>query len=169
MPAMEKLEMSSTLARVEKSIYVIRGVNVMLDRDLANLYGIETRVLNQAVTRNLERFPGDFMFELTRDEIWGISQFVTSLKYSKSIRAFTEQGVAMLASVLKTRRAVRVNIEIVRTFVRLRKMLETNKALAEKLAQLEKKYDAQFKVVFDAIRQLMNPSVRPRKQIGFHP
>ena len=142
----------------------------MLDRDLAELYGVETRVLNQAVSRNRERFPADFMFRLTREEIVGISQFVTSsnLKFSKRVTAFTEQGVAMLSSVLRSKRAIAVNVQIMRTFVRLRQMLTSNAELARKLEQLEEKYDHQFKVVFDAIRQLMIPPEPKRKQIGFH-
>ena len=137
---------------------------------LAELYGVETRVLNQAVSRNLERFPADFMFRLTREEIVGISQFVTSsnLKFSKRVTAFTEQGVAMLSSVLRSKRAIAVNVQIMRTFVRLRQMLTSNAELARKLEDLEKKYDRQFKVVFDAIRQLMTPPEPKRKQIGFH-
>ena len=155
--------------RIEKSIYLIRGEKVILDRDLAELYAVETRVLNQSVRRNLERFPSDFMFELTRDEIVGISQFVTSsnLKFSKKVTAFSEQGVAMLSSVLRSKRAVAVNVQIMRTFVRLRQMLGSNAELAAKLENLEKKYDHQFKVVFDAIRELMTPLEPKRKQIGF--
>lgn len=155
--------------RIEKTIYLIRGEKVILDRDLAALYGVETRVLNQSVRRNLERFPSDFMFELTRDEIRGISQFVTSsnLKFSKKVTAFTEQGVAMLSSVLRSKRAIAVNIEIMRTFVRLRQMLTSNAELARKLAAIEGKYDRQFRVVFDAIRQLMIPPEPKTKQIGF--
>ena len=143
--------------RIEKSIYVIRGEKVMLDRDLADLYGVETRVLNQSVSRNRDRFPSDFILELTRDEIRGISQFVTSsnLKFSKRVTAFTEQGVAMLSSVLRSKRAIAVNVEIMRAFVRLRRMLASNEQLGKKLDDLEKKYDHQFKVVFDAIRRLM--------------
>ena len=155
--------------RIEKSIYLIRGEKVMLDRDLAELYGVETRVLNQSVRRNLERFPSDFMFELTRDEIVGISQFVTSsnLKFSKRVSVFTEQGVAMLSSVLRSKRSISVNIEVMRTFVRLRGMLASNSELSRRLDNLENKYDRKFKVVFDAIRQLMSPPLPSRKQIGF--
>ena len=155
--------------RIEKAIYLIRGERVMLDRDLAMLYEVETRALNQAVTRNRDRFPSDFMFELTRDEILGISQFVTSsnLKFSKRVTAFTEQGVAMLASVLRSKRAILVNVEIMRTFVRLRQMLASNSELSRRLDELEKKYDRQFKVVFDAIRQLMSPPPPDHKPIGF--
>ena len=155
--------------RIEKAIYLIRGEKVILDRDLAALYDVETRVLNQNVRRNLDRFPSDFMFELTRDEIMGISQFVTSsnLKFSKKVTAFTEQGVAMLSSVLRSKRAIAVNVQIMRTFVRLRQMLTSNSHLAGKLAEMEDKYDLQFKVVFDAIRQLMIPPESKHKQIGF--
>jgi hypothetical protein len=169
MPMNEAL-MSVPVERIERAIYLIRGEKVMLDRDLAALYGVETRVLNQAIRRNVERFPSDFMFELTRDEIVGISQFVTSsnLKFSKRVTAFTEQGVAMLSSVLRSKRAIAVNVQIMRTFVRLRQMLASNADLAKKLAELERKYDRQFKVVFDAIRQLMIPPEPKRKQIGFH-
>ena len=155
--------------RIEKSILQVRGLKVMLDRDLAELYGVETRVLNQAVRRNAERFPPDFMFKLTRDEITKISQVVISsnLKFSKSVHAFTQEGVAMLSSVLNSPRAIRVNIEIMRAFVRLRRMLASHVDLARKLEALEKKYDAQFKVVFEAIRQMMAPSAAPQKKIGF--
>ncbi len=129
----------------------------------------ETRVLNQAVRRNIKRFPKDFMFELTRDEIMRISQIVTSsqIKYSKRVHAFTEQGVAMLSTVLNSDRAIQVNIEIMRTFVRLRQMLAAHKDLARKLAALEKKYDKQFKIVFEAIAELMTPPEKPRRKIGF--
>jgi hypothetical protein len=155
--------------RIEKSILQVRGLKVMLDRDLAELYGVETRVLNQTVRRNAERFPPDFMFKLTRDEITRISQVVISsnLKFSKSVHAFTQEGVAMLSSVLNSARAIQVNIEIMRAFVRLRRMLASHVDLARKLEALEKKYDAQFKVVFDAIRQLMAPPAASQKKIGF--
>jgi ORF6N domain len=158
-------------ARIARAILFIRGQKVLLSQQLAELYGVETKVLNQAVARNRERFPDDFMFQLNREELDNLkSQFVTSSW--GGIRtppyAFTEQGVAMLSSVLHSRRAVAVNIEIMRAFVRLRQLLATNTELARKLDALEKKYDAQFKVVFDAIRQLMSPEVRPRREIGFH-
>jgi hypothetical protein len=157
--------------RLEKAIFLIRGEKVMLDRDLAELYGVETRTLNQSVRRNLERFPPDFMFELTRDEITGISQFVTSsgLKFSKRVTVFTEQGVAMLSSVLRSKRAIAVNVEIMRTFVKLRQILTSNADLARRLDELEGKYDRQFKVVFDAIRLLMNARPSKKKEIGFRP
>ena len=142
---------------------------------MAQLYGVETRVLNQAVRRNIDRFPADFMFSLTRDEIMRISQFVISstqirnetLKFAKSVLAFTEQGVAMLSTVLNSKRAIEVNILIMRAFVKLREMIASNKELAKKLDELEKKYDAQFKVVFDAIRQLMTPPTKKQRKIGF--
>lgn len=158
--------------RIESRIYLIRGHKVMLDRDLAELYGVETRMVNRAVQRNLERFPADFVFTLTREEITRISQIGTSsgLKFSKNVRAFTEQGVAMLSGLLNSPRAIAVNIEIIRTFVRLRELIASSADLARKLAALERKYDAQFKVVFDAIRALMSPeSLRGRaREIGFH-
>ena len=160
--------------RVEKSILLIRGHKVILDRDLAALYGVETRVLVQAVKRNLQRFPADFMFQLGKEEFdeWR-SQIVMSNPSAKmGLRrapyAFTEQGVAMLSSVLNSQRAIDVNIEIMRAFVRLREMLTTHKELARRLDDLEQKYDAQFRVVFDAIRQLMAPPVPPiKRRIGF--
>jgi hypothetical protein len=157
------------LERIENSIYLIRGEKVMLDRDLALLYRVETRVLNQAVNRNRNRFPDDFMFELTREEIVGISQIVTSstLKFSKRVTAFTEQGVAMLSSVLRSKPAIQVNIEIMRTFVKLRQLLASNSELSKRLNELESKYDHQFRVVFDAIRQLMSPRPPNHKPIGF--
>jgi hypothetical protein len=160
------------LERVERVILVVRGQKVLLDRDLATLYGVETRVLNQAVRRNIERFPADFMVKLSRREIRNISQFVISpgLKHAPSVFAFTEQGVAMLSSVLNSSRAVRVNIEIMRAFVRLRQMLASNTELAQRLDELEKKYDSHFKVVFEAIRQLMEKPTgeKDAREIGFH-
>lgn len=159
--------------RIEKTILLIRGQKVMLDADLAALYEVETRTLVQAVKRNAKRFPGDFMFELSQEEFDGLrSQSVISKSEGRGGRrylpyAFTEQGVAMLSSVLRSERAVYVNIEIMRAFVRLRQILSSNVELARKLETLEKKYDAQFKVVFDAIRQLMTPPQKPRRRIGF--
>ena len=156
--------------RIERGILLVRGQKVILDRDLAALYGVETRVLNQAVRRNLERFPDDFMLVLSRQEITRISQSVTSsdLKFSKSVFAFTEQGVAMLSSVLNNPQAVQVNIEIMRAFVRLRQWLTSHADLARKLAALEGKYDKQFRMVFDAIRELMSGKKTPKREIGFH-
>ena len=145
---------------------------VLLDRHLAELYGVETKQLKRAVRRNISRFPADFMFELTKQEFenWR-SQFVTSKRDKMGLRhrpmAFTEQGVAMLSSVLRSERAIEVNIAIMRAFVQLRKMLAVHKDLAPKLAALEKKYDEQFKIVFDAIRELMTLPEKPRKKIGF--
>jgi ORF6N domain-containing protein len=162
------------LSDVKRAILVIRGQRVMLDADLAALYGVPTRALVQAVARNSRRFPGDFMFRLTADEAENLrSQIVIS----RSVRgwggrrhapyAFTEQGVAMLSSVLHSRRAIDANIAIMRIFVQLRQMLVSNEALAGKLEALEKKHDANFKVVFDAIRELMSSPPSRRRAIGF--
>ena len=145
----------------------------MLDADLAALYGVETRILVRNVKRNLERFPPHFMFQLMRDENELLrSQFGISKPVRGGRRylpyAFTEQGVVMLSSVLHSKRAIQVNIAIMDTFVRLRQMLASHVDLARKLAALERKYDAQFKVVFDAIRQLMEPPPPKRRGIGFH-
>jgi hypothetical protein len=154
---------------ISSKIYLIRGIKVMLDRDLAELYRVETRILNQAVSRNIERFPEDFMFSLTREEIMGISQIVTSseIKFSKSVRCFTEQGVAMLSSVLRSKRAVQVNIQIMRAFTQLRKMLSTHEDLKRKIESMEEKYDQQFQVIFEAIKQLLSEEDKPKKKIGF--
>ncbi len=162
------------IERIEKRIYFLRGQKVMLDTELAELYGVTTGALNQAVKRNKDRFPSDFLFALTADEADDLkSQIVISSSWGGRRRsrpyAFTEQGVAMLSSVLKSRRAVQVNVEIMRTFVRLREMLASNAGLSRKLDDLEKKYDSQFKMVFDAIRQLMIPPEPKRKKpIGYH-
>ena len=156
--------------RILGSILIIRGQRVMLDRDLAILYAVRTRDLNKAVSRNTDRFPDDFMVQLTRQEFENLKfQFGTSSwgGTRKRPRAFTEQGVAMLSSVLRSKRAVQVNIQIMRAFVRLREMVTSNKDLARRLEELEKKYDSQFKSVFDAIRQLMTPVVLPHRRIGF--
>jgi len=158
---------------IEGKILVIRGHKVMLDRDLAQLYGVETRVFNQAVKRNINRFPEDFMFRLTNEESAALSrsQFVI-LKRGQNIKylpyVFTENGVAMLSSVLDSERAIEVNIQIMRTFAKLRELLATHKDLARKLDAMEKKYDAQFKVVFDAIRKLMEAPEKPKRRIGFN-
>ena len=162
----------TTLVPIEliaSKIYLIRGIKVMLDRNLAELYGVETRVLNQAVSRNIERFPEDFMLSLTREEILGISQIVISseIKFSKSVRCFTEQGVAMLSSVLRSKCAVQVNIQIMRAFTQLRKMLSTHEDLKRKIESMEKKYDEQFQIVFEAIKQLIETDEKPKKKIGF--
>jgi ORF6N domain len=186
-------------------VFFIRGEKVMLDSDLARLYGVEARALNQAVARNRKRFPADFMFQLMPGEYESLrsqtviskkggttddlsqsvmsslrrrdqrlrSQIMTSKKGRGGRRfrpyAFTEQGVAMLSSVLRSSRAVEVNIAIMRTFVQLRRLMDTNRDLARKIEALEKKYDEQFAVVFDAIKELIAPPEPPKKQIGFHP
>ena len=156
---------------IEGSIFIMRGLRVMLSTHLAALYNVEPRALVQAVKRNRERFPGDFMFQLTAAEWVNLKSQIVISSWGGSRRAapyaFTEQGIAMLSSVLKSRRAIQVNIEIMRAFVRLRQMLASNTQLARKLAELEKKYDAQFKVVFDAIRQLMTPPQPKKRKIGF--
>src|SRR5436309_13949457 len=186
--------------QVERRIFLVRGQKVMLDTDLAELYRVPTKSLNLAVKRNADRFPEDFTFQLTDDEAAGLRFHFETSKRGRGGRrylpyAFTEQGVAMLSSVLRSSRAVQVNIAIMRTFVRLREMLLSNTELARKLAALENKYDAQygvrgrrwidcigcmvrqpsgreiasqFKVVFDAIRELMLPPAPPKRQIGFH-
>ena len=159
--------------RIEKAIYLIRGEKVMLDRDLAELYQVQTKALNQAVRRNLDRFPADFMFQLSEEEVAELnrSQFVTGSEKHRDPRfrpyAFTEQGVAMLSTVLHSKRAITVNIEIMRAFVKLRYMLASNAELSRRMDELESKYDKQFRVVFDAIRRLMVTPTRGRKEIGF--
>ena len=156
--------------RIEEIIYVLRGEKVILDRDIARLYEVETKTLVRAVKRNLERFPKDFMFQLTDKETQILRyQIGTSSWGGSRYRpyAFTEQGVAMLSGVLRSERAVQVNVEIMRTFVRLRRMAASREDLALKIEALEEKYDSQFSVVFDALRELMaapEPSDRP---IGF--
>jgi hypothetical protein len=161
------------LERIERSILLIRGQKVMLSTHLADLYNVETRVLNQAVKRNIARFPEDFMFQLNGSEAERLvsQNVIPHKKYFGGALpyAFTEQGVAMLSSVLSSERAIKVNIEIMRAFVRLRQILSTNRDLAKRLDELEEKYDAQFKMVFDAIRRLMAPSEPqpPKKRIGF--
>jgi hypothetical protein len=160
--------------RIESRIYLIRGQKVLLDSHLAELYAVETKVLNQAVKRNRDRFPADFMFQLTREEVVNLkSQFVTSsLRHGgrrKLPFVFTEQGVAMLSGLINSPRAIAVNIGIMRAFVRLRQLIASHADLAKKLALLENKYDAQFKIVFDAIRELMAPDLPVRKrEMGFH-
>ena len=158
--------------RIEHAILVLRGQKVMLDSELAALYEVPVKALNQAVKRNLDRFPEDFMFRLNQEEATSLrSQSVTSKAGRGGRRtapyAFTEQGVAMLSSVLHSPRAVHVNIEIMRAFVRLRQMLQQNTELARKLAALERKYDGQFKMVFEAIRDLMAPAPKEKPRIGF--
>ena len=179
--------------RIAQSIYVLRGQKVMLDFDLAALYGVETRVLNQAVKRNAARFPNDFMFRLDAEEVAFLRSRIVifdrqaignqkvattssqTVMSSRGVRyrpyAFTEQGVAMLSSVLNSKRAVRVNIAIMRAFVKLRETLETNRELARKFAELEKrggKHDRKIDAILEAIRQLMAPTTKPQREIGFH-
>ncbi len=155
---------------IERKILLLRGKKVMLDRDLAVLYGVETKTLNRAVKRNIERFPDDFMFQLTKEEFenlrfhfgtssWGGQRY---LPY-----AFTENGVAMLSSVLNSKGAIQVNIQIMRTFTKLREFILTHKELQKKIEDMEKKYDHQFKIVFDAIKQLLAPQETNKKKIGF--
>lgn len=158
---------------IQNAIYLFRGQKVMLDADLALLYKVTTAALNQAVRRNRERFPGDFMFQLTSDEVAELnrSQIVIGSQKHRDPQfrpyAFTEQGVAMLSSVLRGRTAALANVAIMRAFVKLRQMLASNAELSRRLDDLESKYDSQFKVVFDAIRQLMSPPLVVPKQIGF--
>lgn len=181
------------IERIAQSIYRFRGQKVMLDFDLATLYAVETRILNQAVKRNRERFPPDFMFQLTPAEVRFLrshlailnrqaidtegvamtsSQFVMSSRAARyRPYAFTEQGVAMLSSVLNSERAVKVNIAIMRAFVKLRQMFETNRKLARKFSELERhvgKHDEKIDAILEAIRQLMVPPEKPRREIGFH-
>jgi len=157
--------------RIERRIFLIRGHKVMLSNDLAELYEVEPRILVQAVKRNIDRFPEDFMLQLSQEEFSILKSQIVISSWGGLRRAtpyaFTEQGVAMLSSVLRSKRAIQVNIEIMRAFVRLRRLLASHADLARKLEALEKKYDAQFKVVFDAIRQLMTPPETKRRPIGF--
>jgi ORF6N domain-containing protein len=157
--------------RIDRSILLLRGRKVMLSTHLAALYDVEPRVLVQAIKRNRERFPADFMFQLSAVEWNHLKSQIVISSWGGSRRAapyaFTEQGIAMLSSVLNSRRAIQANIEIMRAFVRLREMLTSHKDLANKLEALERKYDAQFKVVFDAIRQLMAPPEPKKRKIGF--
>jgi hypothetical protein len=158
--------------RIERAILLIRGEKIMLDSDLAAIYGVSTKALNQAVKRNVARFPADFMFQLTEAEK---TEVVTDCDHLSRIRfsphlpyAFTEHGALMPANVLNSERAAQTSVLVVRAFVRLRQLLSSHAELARKLEAMEKKYDAQFKVVFDAIRQLMSPTETRRKEIGFH-
>ena len=161
--------------QIEQVILLIRGQRVMLDRDLAALYGVETKNLNKAVQRNLDRFPADFMFQLTADEANCLRFQFGTLKrgqHSKYLpRVFTQEGVSMLSSVLRSPRAIQVNIAIMRVFVRLRATLALHKELAHKLAELERKiegHDTSIRTLFDAIRELAAPPARPHREIGFH-
>lgn len=170
----DTLSLAIPLVRIESRIYLIRGEKVLLDRDLAELYGVETGALNRAVQRNSERFPVDFMFRLTAEEFAnskgqiGISSAGHGGR-RKLPYVFSEQGVAMLSGLLNSPRAIAVNVGIMRAFVRLRQMITSHAGLARQLAALERKYDAQFKIVFDAIRELMAPPVpKKKREIGFH-
>ena len=157
---------------IESRIFLIRSQRVMIDRDLAQLYNVTTKALNQAVKRNSGRFPDEFMFRLTipeKNELVTNCDRFASLKHSTSLPcAFTEHGVAMLSSVLNSERAIQVNIAIIKTFIKLREILGSHKKLAERMEALEKKYDAQFRIVFEAIRQLMKEDENPKTPIGFH-
>ena len=159
--------------QIEQAIVRIRGLNVMLDADLAELYGVATKVLNQAVRRNASRFPADFMFQLEPGEAAALRSQTVTLGAGRGTHrkylplAFTEQGVAMLSSVLRSPRAIAVNIEIMRAFVQLRRMLDSNADLARKLKDLERKYEGKFQVVFEAIRRLMAPPATGGQRIGF--
>ena len=157
--------------RIESRILLLRGHKVMLSPHLAALYGVEPRALIQAVKRNRERFPKDFMFQLSPREFRNLKSQIVISSWGGARRAapyaFTEQGVAMLSSVLRSKRAVLVNIQIMRTFVRLRRLLASHTELQQRLDELEKKYDKQFRVVFEAILELMEPPDKPTKRIGF--
>ena len=161
------------IERVVQSIRWFRGQKVLLDSDLAALYGVTTGNLNKAVSRNRDRFPSDFMFQLSAEEAEDLIFQIGRSKRRGGRRhrpyAFTEQGIAMLSSILNSDRAIRVNIAIMRTFVQLRRLMDSNRDLARKIEALEKKYDEQFAVVFDAIKELIAPAEPPKKQIGFHP
>ncbi len=165
-----------SFSNIEDSIFMLRGQKIMLDRTLAELYSVETRVLNQAVRRNIKRFPPDFMFSLTREEIMNLSQFVISsgIRHAPNVFAFTQEGVAMLSGILSSSRAVEVNISIMRAFVEFRQILAGNKELALKLRELEQRvggHDEAIRDILPAIREMMNPSVPEKRKgpIGFHP
>ena len=156
---------------IEQKIYLIRNQKVMLDSDLAKLYCVPVKRLNEVVKRNKKRFPPDFMFKLKKDEIISLRSQIATLTWKKEDiylpYAFTEQGVAMLSSVLNSDRAIQVNIQIMRTFIKLRQLLSTHKDLIEKVEKMEKGYDRQFRIVFQIIRELQNPPEKSKKQIGF--
>lgn len=158
--------------KIETKIFLIRGKKVMLDKDLAELYKVKPIALRQQVKRNKDRFPEDFMFQLTGEEVENmVSQNVIPSKQSLGGHlpyAFTEQGIAMLSSVLNSKRAIMVNIEIIRTFTKLREMVDSHKDLKRKIETMEKKYDSQFQIVFDAIKRLLEPEVTPKRKVGFY-
>ena len=156
--------------RIVNRIFLIRGRKVMLDRDLAMLYGVETKTLKRAVKRNLDRFPSDFLFELSKDEAKNLRyHFGTSswggTRYESY--AFTEQGVAMLSSILRSKKAIQVNIQIVRTFIKIRQMLSTNRDLRLKVENMERNYDQKFRIVFDAIKRMIASEEKPKRILGF--
>jgi hypothetical protein len=160
-------------ALIHQKIFFVRGTRVMLDADLARLYGVATKSLNKAVKRNANRFPGDFMFQLSPKEMQSLRFQAGTSKAGRGGRryvpyVFTEQGVAMLSSVLRSSRAVQVNVAIMRTFVRLREMLTTHEELRRRIDALEKRYDARFQAVFDTIRQMLETPIPAKKPIGFH-
>ncbi len=159
--------------RIEQRIVFLRGTKVMLSSDLADLYGVSVKVLNQAVKRNSDRFPSDFTFQLTAEEFQNLKSQIVTSSWGGARRAlpyaFSEHGILMLSSVLRSPRAIQVNIEIMRAFVRLRQILASDFEFAHKLDELEKKYDRQFKIVLDVIRQLMTPTTSKPKLIGFRP
>jgi hypothetical protein len=172
---MAKTELLVPSEAIAQRIFLVRGQKVLADADLANLYGVTTKRLNEQVKRNSERFPADFMFQLTAEESEALRSQIATLKTGRGQHrkylpsVFTEHGAIMAASVLNSPRAIEVSVHVVRAFVRLREVLATHKELARKLEELESKYDAQFRVVFDAIRQLMAPPPEPKKRrIGFH-
>lgn len=158
--------------KIEQKIFLIRGNKVMLDIDLASLYGVQTKRLNEQVKRNIKRFPEDFMFKLTiaeRAEVVAICDHLKPLKFSHVLPyAFTEHGILMLSSVLNSERAIKINIQIMRTFTKLRELMLVHKDLRIKIEELENKYDTQFKIVFDALRQLIDPPQKHKRPIGFH-
>ncbi len=174
MTALNKGEDMGNLVPVEiiqQKIFLLRGERVMIDRHLAEIYSVETRILNQAVKRNMARFPREFMFQLTRqerDEVITICDDLIPLKYARTMpHAFTEHGVAMLSSVLNSERAIRVNIEIIKAFVSLRQMLAGHKKLKKKIEDMEARYDENFQIVFEAIKQLLEADEKPKRKIGF--
>jgi len=166
------MDQISSVEKIESKIFQVRGKRVMLDRDLAKLYGVSTKALNQGVKRNSKRFPDDFMFKLSKhekDELVTVCDRFKTLKHSSvNPHAFTEQGVAMLSSVLNSERAVMVNIQIMRAFVNLRRIALTYIGLKRKIESMEKKYDAQFQIVFKAIKRLIMPPPAKKRKIGFH-
>ncbi len=158
---------------IEKKILLINGQKVMLDSDLSALYGVTTKRLNEQVRRNLKRFPADFIYQLSQEEFESLRSHFATLKSGRGKHrkympyVFTEQGIAMLSSVLNSDRAIDVNIQIMRTFVKLREMMSSHKDLSRKLAELEKKYDGQFQIVFEAIKQLIEVEEKPKRKIGY--